>query len=158
VSWKELFYTLERNGADYSYRMKKYNLYKDQSFTIKVMDKKETPIIRKGVRQGYPLSPILFSIYIEQPIKKMRETLHRNNIGIKVGCEIISFLRFTGDIVLLTSNEHDLEKVLEEMTRCFQKYHLIINWQKTKIMMCQKEERIRRINIQHYKYLGLINT
>jgi hypothetical protein len=42
----------------------------------------------------------------------------------------ISFLRFADDIALLANNKHDLEKVLEEMTRCFQKYHLMINWQK----------------------------
>jgi hypothetical protein len=66
-------------------------------------------------------------IYIEQPIKEIREELHRNNIDIKVGGEIISFLRFADDIAQLTNDEHDLEKALEEMTRYFQKYHLIIN-------------------------------
>jgi hypothetical protein len=85
-----------------------------------------------------------------------------------VGGEIISFLRFADDIVLLANNEHDLERTLEEIARCFQKYQMIINWQKTKVMMCQKSDRIRRINIQtgnqlheqveHFKYLGsLIN-
>jgi hypothetical protein len=62
----------------------------------------------------------------------MKETLYRNNIGIKVGSKIIYFLRIADDIALLTNNEHDLEKALKEITRCFQKYHLIINWQKTK--------------------------
>jgi hypothetical protein len=44
-----------------------------------------------------------------------------------MGGEIISFLRFADDIALLTNNEYDLEKALEEITRYFQKYHLIIN-------------------------------
>jgi len=112
--------------------------------------------------------PTLFIIYVEQPIKEIRETLLRNKIGIKVGGEIISFLRFADDIALLANNEHDLERALEEMARCFQKYQLIINWQKTKVIMCQKSDRIRRINTQtvnqlleqmeHFKYLGsLIN-
>jgi len=57
-----------------------------------------------------------------------------------VGGEIISFLRFIDDIVLLANNEHDLERALEGMARCFQKYYLIINWQKTKVMMCQKSD------------------
>lgn len=65
-----------------------------------------------------------------------------------MGGEIISFLRFADDIALLADNEHDLERALEEMSRCFQKYQLIINWQKTKVMMCQKSDRIRRINTQ----------
>jgi hypothetical protein len=79
---------------------------------------------------------------------------------------MIYFLKFADDIILLTNKEHDLEKALEEMMKYFQKYHLIINWQETKVMMCQKEKRIHRINIQtgnklleqveHYKYLGSI--
>jgi hypothetical protein len=42
-------------------------------------------------------------MYIKQPIKEIRETLHRNNIGIKVGGEMISFLRFADDISLVTN-------------------------------------------------------
>ncbi|VVC29974.1 Endonuclease/exonuclease/phosphatase,Reverse transcriptase domain [Cinara cedri] len=138
VPWKGLFYTLEGIGADYKDRRIIYNLYKDQSAIIKVTDKTETAIIRKGVRQGCPLSPALFKISVKQPIKEIRETLFRNKIGIKVGREIISFLRFADDIALLATNEHDLERALEEMSRCFQKYQLIINWQKTKVMMLLK--------------------
>jgi len=89
-------------------------------------------------------------------------------IGIKVGGEIISFFRFADDIALLANNEHDLERSLEEVARCFQKYQLISNWRKSKVMMCQKSDRIRRINIQtgnqlleqveHFKYLGSLTN
>jgi ribosome-interacting GTPase 1 len=51
---------------------------------------------------------------------------------------IISVIRFSDDIVLLAINEHDLEKTLVEMGRCFEKYNLIINRRKTKVMMYQK--------------------
>jgi hypothetical protein len=54
-------------------------------------------------------------------MKEIRETLNRNIIGIQVGDKIISFLSFADDIVLLTNNEHNLEKALEEIKRCFQK-------------------------------------
>jgi len=47
-----------------------------------------------------------------------------------MGGEIISLLRFADDISFLANNELDLERALEEMSRCFQKYQLIINWQK----------------------------
>jgi len=119
VPWKGLFYTLEGIGADYKGRRIIYNLYKDQSAIIKVTDKTETAIIRKGIRQGCPLSPTQFNNYVEQPIKEIRETLLSYKIGIKVGGELISFLRFDDDIALLANNEHDLERALEEMARCF---------------------------------------
>jgi len=95
--------------VDYRDRRIIYNLYQDQSASIKSTDKTETVIIRKGVRQGYPLSPTLFNIYVEQPIKEIRETFLRNKKDIKVGEKIISFLRFADDIALLANNEHDLE-------------------------------------------------
>lgn len=109
VPWKNLFNTLEGIGVDYRDRRIIYNLYKDQSPSIKSTDKIETAIIRKDVRQGYLLLPTLFNIYVEQSIKEIRETFLRNKKGIKVGKEIISFLRFTEDIALLANNEHDLE-------------------------------------------------
>jgi hypothetical protein len=49
VPWKELFYALEEIGADYRDRRIIYNLYNNQSATIKVTEKKEIAIIRKDV-------------------------------------------------------------------------------------------------------------
>jgi hypothetical protein len=51
VPFKELFYTLEEIKADYRDRRIIYNLYKDQSASIKITDKTETAIIRKIVRK-----------------------------------------------------------------------------------------------------------
>lgn len=39
---------------------------------IQVSDKSETAKIRKGVRQGCPLSPVLFNIYVEQSIYEIK--------------------------------------------------------------------------------------
>jgi hypothetical protein len=44
-----------------------------------------------------------------------------------MGGKITSFKRFVDHIAFLANNENDLEKSLEEMIRCFQKYYLIIN-------------------------------
>lgn len=76
---------------------------------MKLTEKSGTLIIRKGVRQGYPLSLILFNISIDQPIKDVQEILLRNEIGIQMSGEPISFLRFTDAIALLANNEYNLE-------------------------------------------------
>lgn len=49
--------------------------------------------------------------------KKIRETLLNRKISIKVGEEIISFIKFADDIALIASDDDDLEKALEEMAR-----------------------------------------
>lgn len=77
---------------------------------IWVTYKSETVIIIKGAKQGCPFSPILLNIYVNQPIKEVREILLKIKTGI---------LRFTDDISLLANNEHDLERTLEEITRYF---------------------------------------
>lgn len=63
--WKEHFHTLEEIGADSRYKRRICSLQKNQSIIVKIVDKSETAIIRKGVRQKCPLSPVLFNMYVE---------------------------------------------------------------------------------------------
>ncbi|KAL4107862.1 hypothetical protein QTP88_018144 [Uroleucon formosanum] len=84
---------------------------------IKVSDKSATAKIGKGVKQGCPLSPKLFNIYVEQAINEIKETFTRDKIGVIVGGELISFLRFADDIALVASSENDLNRALEEIAR-----------------------------------------
>jgi hypothetical protein len=131
IPWNELFKTLEELGIDYRDRQLIYNIYKEQLAIIKVSDKSATAKIGKGVKQGCPLSPKLFNIYVEQAINEIKETFTRDKIGVIVGGELISFLRFADDIALVTSSENDLKRSLKKIARCFQNYHLKINWNKT---------------------------
>ena len=115
-------------------------------------DKSATAKIRKGVKQGCPLSPKLFNIYGEQYINEIKETITGNKIGVIVKGELISFLRFADDMTLVASSENDLKRALKEKARFFQNYHLKINWNKTKVMMCQKKNRNSRLRIKNYNH------
>ena len=57
-----------------------------------------------GVKQGDNLSPTLFSIYIDDLAKEIKDL----NLGLKVGDEIISILLYTDDMVLVSDNETNL--------------------------------------------------
>jgi len=148
VPQKELFKTLEKIGVNYRDRQILNNIYKEQSTTIQVSDKSATAKIRKGLEKGCPLSLMLFNIYVEQSINEIKETLNRDKIGVIVGEEVISFLTFADDIALLSNSEIDLKRMLVEIARCFQNDHLKINWNKIKVMMCQKMDRIHRLRIK----------
>lgn len=76
------------------------------------------------------MSPMLFNVYVEQPIQKIKKKLNSENIGVIVE-KLIQMLRFTDDITLITKNK-------KKMQRSFEEYNLKINWKKTKVMLCQK--------------------
>jgi hypothetical protein len=74
-------------------------------------------------------------------------------------------IRFADDIILLTTFESDLLSALSEMDNIFLKFKLNINTEKTKVMICSKQNepnintslkgnRIEQIN--QFKYLGSI--
>ena len=73
---------------------------------IQVEVYKEPQNIQKGVRQGCSLSTLLFNLYIEQAVKKVKEKYGK---GVRIQGETYKMLRFADDIVILTESERDLE-------------------------------------------------
>ena len=68
------------------------DLYMNQEAVIRVADGESKPgIIERGVRQGRPISPLLFSIYAEV---MMIEALDNMDEGIIVGGQVMSDVRF----------------------------------------------------------------
>lgn len=62
-------------GTDYNDRKIIYNLYINETAVIKAENgnNQVKAKISKGVRQGCNLSPTLFNLYIEEPLKEIRK-------------------------------------------------------------------------------------
>ena len=119
---------------------------------------------KKGVRQGDPLSPLLFNIYINGIFKRLEEN----------GCDPVSLdgidkvnaLAYADDIILISTTKEGLQKALDTTQQYCQEWKLKVNHKKTKCMTftrgTQKEKTTFTIdgnnleNTREYKYLGIM--
>lgn len=137
------------------------NLYEEQVATIRVDDEDTDAVaIRRGVRQGCVLSPLLFNIYSEAVISMALTDLEA---GIKINGTIVNNLRYADDTVLMAASEQDLQEILNRVNEHSERAGLSINISKTKFMTVSNRpdwnpsisvagkqlERVRQ-----YKYLG----
>lgn len=89
-----------------------FQLYKQQKTQIEIKDVKKYALVRKGVRQGCSVSPLLFNIFIESAIKQFKEKTK----GVKVNGRQIHSIRFADDIALVAENERDLSNMLTNLS------------------------------------------
>ena len=92
--------------------------------------------INNGVKQGGVMSPILFSLYLDQLISRLR------HIGI--GCHMNGL--FTGlficadDITLLAPSRASLALMLEQCESISRTHDILFNASKTKYMVSKRRE------------------
>lgn len=105
-------------------------MYKGCRTTIKTSDSKGIVVdILSGVKQGDPLSPLLFSrLYLES----LLENIERETSGIKVNDQRkIPVLTFGDDIVLLGEDEREAHRQLDALYRCLSCLGMNISGQKS---------------------------
>ena len=66
--------------------------------------------IKKGAKQGYKLSALLFCCVLAWVIKKTEEIVRS---GYRIGNKLLAYLAYSDDKVLLGENQKDLQKYLE---------------------------------------------
>ena len=88
--------------------------------------------IRKGVYQGYILSPCLFNFYAEYSMRNAG--LEEAQAGIKIAGRNINNLRYADDTTLLAESEEELKSLLMKVKKESEKVGLKLNIQKMKIM------------------------
>jgi hypothetical protein len=89
----------------------------------------------RGVRQGCPLSPLLFNIVIADLEEKMGKVKWG---GIKMGDRRIYTLAYADDIVLLAEEEEGMRSMIGRLEEYLEKKKLELNVDKTKIMRFRK--------------------
>lgn len=117
---------------------------------------------KKGLRQGCPLSPLLFAAYIAEIDEVLRKA---QTGGVVVGKEKVWTLAYADDLVIVAKNENEMEGMIRNMERYVKRKKLEVNVEKTKMMVFRKGkgrsrekewkwegEKIEKV--KEFKYLG----
>lgn len=133
------------------------SIYHNATFHIKIdEDLKTNKIkIKRGVRQGDPISPKLFTLVLEDVFKE----LAWEQKGIKIDGPYLNNLRFVDDIVLIASDINELKEMLEQLNNAAGAVGLKMNVGKTKIMtetpvdITREQQTIERVNEYIYTWV-----
>ncbi|KAK9411278.1 hypothetical protein NXF25_002453 [Crotalus adamanteus] len=129
----KLLEILKQGGLDHKDIQIIKNLYWHQVANVRLGQKYSADAeIRRRVRQGCILSPLLFNIHSESIFN---EALENIDAGIKVNGVWINNLRYADDTVLLANKHEDLQLLINRVTEISGKYGLKLNTSKTKIMV-----------------------
>jgi len=89
----------------------------------------------RGLRQGCPLSPLLFNLLIAD-IEEVRRRVKWG--GVKIGEKKVYTLAYADDIVLMTDREEEMRSMVERLERYLDEKGLELNVGKTRIMRFRK--------------------
>ncbi len=150
VEHKYLFQALRKVEISEGYIKLLEDIYTEAAARIYIdKDVSQEININRGVRQGDPISPKIFTAVLEEGFK-----------NTSLEGEMLTDLRFADDVALITSAVNDLEAQIYEVNSKSKDIGLKMHKGKTKYManfntddsITVEDQEISRVN--EYKYLG----
>ncbi|KAI3362928.1 hypothetical protein L3Q82_011604 [Scortum barcoo] len=117
--------------------------------------------VHVGLRQGCPLSPVLFIIFMDRISRRSQ-----GPEGVRFGNHRISSLLFADDVVLLASSSQDLQHVLERFAAECEAAGMRISTSKSEAMVLDRKRVACPLRVggevlpqvEEFKYLGVLFT
>uniref|UniRef100_A0A7I4YAI8 Reverse transcriptase domain-containing protein n=1 Tax=Haemonchus contortus TaxID=6289 RepID=A0A7I4YAI8_HAECO len=130
VETEAVIEALGNQGVPTQYIRMLRELYDSFTTRISPFYKEVIVNVKRGVRQGDTISPKLFSAALENIMRH----LEWEDLGVKVDGRFLHHLRFADDIVLITPNIEQAERMLAEFDSACGKIGLRLNLTKTMFM------------------------
>ena len=108
------------------------NMYVQQNITVRWNGSYSEPFnVSNGVRQGGVVSPLLFTVYMDELICKLR----REGIGCHMGQHYCGILGFADDIILLCPTLDGLRKIIKICEEYALSHSILFNGSKSKLLI-----------------------
>ena len=159
-----LYEQLNKNNINGKFLSLLKNIYKKTECAVKFGNFRTNFFkYTKGLRQGDPLSPLLFNIYIND----IFEHIHKSNPNPVTLDQkyFFSALGYADDLVIFSTTPEGLQKSIDSLETFCEKRKIEINLRKTKCMTFTKGNQTEKQtfklkngpieNIRQFKYLGI---
>ena len=108
-----------------------YYMYTHQKCHVKWNNKQSDPFsVSNGVKQGSVISPLLFSIYIDNLFSKLKQL----GLGCHVGLTYAGAFGYADDIALVSPSIYGFKKMISICESYAQDYHVTFNPAKSKLI------------------------
>ena len=140
--------------------------YSDVSYEVKVgAGRSDLFEVSCGLRQGCILSPLLFSLFINSIVARLKEA----EVGVKCGSKLISMLLYADDAVIFAEDEKSMRLGLDVLMGWCREWSVEVTGEKCGVMHMRRkgvkrtedkfyvgEEEIAIV--EEYKYLDIVEA
>ena len=152
IDFKKAFDTIDHNQLWQALRNQQLppqyihllqSLYSDQTATVKTDQLSRQFHIQRGVKQGDPLSSLLFNALLEDIFKTLKQRWTSRRHGIRLGhtdVTLLTNLRFADDVLLFATTAPQLTKMLNDLHDVARRCGLELHPDKT-VILCNLSER-----------------
>ena len=113
-------------------------LYQNQEATVKVESElSEWFNIKKGVRQGCPVSPVCLNFYLEEVTRRTADEM--SWVGMGISRKYLNNFRFADDVVLIAISLERSQVLIDEVDRVSKEFKLETSTRRAKIVSTTNE-------------------
>jgi hypothetical protein len=89
------------------------------------------------VKQGFPMSPTLFKIFIDEVIRQWQDILIKDFKDFEVGNTVLNTILFVDDQAIFSESEASLQRAVNRLENIANGFNMRISTMKTKTIAFQ---------------------